>query len=317
MEYPPYENEVRPNVIREFYETKEFERLYKEVSRKHDRLGRNGEPYLVCFADYMDKHEVFKGSLEAYMITILNLKRSIRNLPFMQLLVAELPGLKEDIHNVRKLLLEELLTLNNGVQIYCSREHGTRWVYAIITAQVADSQEQYKNASSKAPGGRTSRHACPCCMATRANFARLESAPRRCIETTRRSIEMAARSRNQAEAARILDDVGVSLEALKNPMFWLLEDVFRSQPRDILHMLFWDMREPLKHLLSTTALLTKRNTAILEARIILVRGMKIVHSRIAPRPLSVSARWKGYEHLNFLLFSGILLEGLVPQVVQD
>lgn len=47
------------------------------------------------------------------------------------------------------------------------------WVYAVVTAFSADSQEQWKYASVHAPGGESSL-CCPVCLASREDFSLLK-----------------------------------------------------------------------------------------------------------------------------------------------
>ena len=69
--------------------------------------------------------------------------------------------------------LPEWLILRRGVQMHTAT-FGLRWVYGYVIVQQADTIEQYKNVSSKNPGGLESRLCCPRCLCTRCISSNLD-----------------------------------------------------------------------------------------------------------------------------------------------
>ncbi len=136
----PPDDELPRDIIHEYSETAAFQQIFTDAQCRHRNSNRSGDIVVLALADYVDKHGVFKGSKEAYMFSILNMKRRLRNLSFMQFLIAEMSGNTADLLNVRHAILPELHALYDGIPMYVASFHKVVWVYAILEAQIADTQ---------------------------------------------------------------------------------------------------------------------------------------------------------------------------------
>ena len=133
------------------------------------------------------------------------------------MLISELAGDHSDLNDIRALLIPELHLLDEGVEMFVNSQHGTRWVYAHVVAQLADTQEQYKNVGCRAPGGLRSERCCPQCMSTREDFATGICAPDRNPICARNAIWAAANDPQQRNIVAILQSVGLG------PRHWQLQ----------------------------------------------------------------------------------------------
>ena len=307
----PVSDEDVGNLIFEYAETKSFQNIYKEIKVKHDGLGRLGNPIVIIYGDYIDKHEVFKGSCEAYMLHILNMKRKVHDLPYMQFLIAELPGNKEDIHIVRRALLSEQILLSKGIQMWVPSQKGLAWVYGICDLQSADTQEQYKNISCAAPGGLLSKFCCCNCMASRKDFAIGKiGRPRMNTQETQVLVETAVHQKSFTAAEKMLRNVGLMANAMVNPNLFLpVASISDIQGKDILHICLFDVRVPTRYLAKNSQLLPNLNFAILEQRIVM--SHKLLLKGKKPSLICHCATWKSHESLSFILASPWIMDKFV------
>ena len=301
-------------VIRELSETEEFRKNWNERYLYHIAQGREKEKFLYLgLLDYQDKHKLFKGSKEAYFVSIGNMIRSLRTMSFMQLLIAEMSGDPDDINKVRRAQLRELVMLHNGILMYIPGMGGMVWVYGGMVGQIADLMAQFKNTSVASPGGRYSQQPCSTCLATRDDFSKsMEPGQVRDMEQSCRAIEQALKSKTKKEATEILRRVGLTIWALKNANFQLpgVRSVFEIQARDILHIIFWDVKETMKKLFKMTRLMTKRDRHEYDRRCKAVRSMNLSWKYYPPYSSGV-VHWNAKNCENTLLLLPWTLEGLV------
>lgn len=101
IQYCLADDELPRSIVHEYSETERFRELSQDATARHVKAGRGGEDFvIVALADYVDGHEVFKGSKKAFMFTILNMKRRVRSIPFLHLLLAELSSDISDLYKV-------------------------------------------------------------------------------------------------------------------------------------------------------------------------------------------------------------------------
>ena len=292
-------------LICEYSETVAFRRITDDILARHSALGRSGTPIAIAYGDYVDKHEVHKGSCEALMFHILNLRRKVRDLPFLQLLVAELPGAKDDLNIVRRALLAEQIVLYNGIEMWVSSQTAVAWVYAVCDLQIADTQEQYKNVSCSAPGGTESFFCCPVCMASRGDFSAGHTAQLRDdAETTRATVTAALQLPSFKLAKDFLRTHGLMPSAMVNQNLFLpgVQSIALIQGRDPLHICLHDGADTGKILaMAKENLLPANNREMVESRIYASR--QFLKGGKAPTPLRFAATWRGHEALAFILAS--------------
>ena len=297
-------------LICEYSETPRYRALCQTIAKRHAVEGRVGVPVVIAYGDYIDKHAVHKGSCEAIMYHILNMRRKVRDLPFMQLLVAELPGARDDTNIVRRALLPEQMALADGIEMWVASRTGVAWVYGVMDLQIADTQEQYKNVSCAAPGGNASFFCCPVCLASRDDFGSgRRGEPRPSAASTHAIVAEAARLPTFKAAKAFLRDHGLMPSAICNPNIFLpgVDSISELQGRDPLHICLHDGADAVK---SLAPQLAPVNRNIIEHRIVVAR--QYLKGGRAPSSLRVVATWRAHEALAFVLTSPWILETLLP-----
>ena len=100
--------------------------------------------------------------------------------------------------------------------------------------------------------------------------------------------------------------------ALYNPNLTLpgVASIFAIQPRDILHICLWDIREPLTELLNNKQLLRKADRILLQERMSESRKFLPYCRRTCPSLDSIKM-WKAKECLNFVLIAPWLFKGVL------
>lgn len=305
------------SVIREFYETPKYAALYEAIQDEHRMKQRPGAPFVVALSDWADKHGVFKGSCMAFLMSILNLNRRVRNQFFSNLFIAELRAGSQfaDATAVRAAILPEMILLRHGIPMFIASTGTVQWVYGILATQVADTMEQYHNVGVHCPGGTASRLCCTRCLATRQDFSNgsysseLLRNPVLSLSHLRRAADP---SLSVKEACEILASVGLTEDALCVPTFFLVDDVFQIQARDSLHMGQWDIKLPLIYLQSK---LQPQQLAVIESRIVAVRDLTECRlpAHLQPRPLRLVHMFKEYELLNMLFVFQLVFDDFVTE----
>ena len=232
------EPEQGGDVVHEFSETRAFHELTVHVKSIHASEGRLPEDMVaVSLGLFADKHEVTsKTSGQAFLLEVLNTKRSLRNVPFLRFQLAETDGSLPDFFRVLRGALPEFQALAKGVRMWVESEKRHLWVYAFLGVVMSDSQERWRFASVKAPSG---NHSCTCCDASREEFA--QPGPQK-IRDWEKAVNLVKKERRlpTKEAKAHLEKQHLTEWALVNPMFdWPLVpkpgNFFMMLPADPLH----------------------------------------------------------------------------------
>ncbi len=108
----------------------------------------------------------------------------------------------------------------------------------------------------------------------------------------------------------MLRNVGLTEMSLGNPTFFYVPEPFAAQPREILHKLLWDCKEPIIALFQTKSITGMHEFEIMNARVNALRHE--LRSSMAPRPLDTVACMKGYEFQNLLSVSFLVTDSVIP-----
>lgn len=309
-------------IIHEYSESPSYKELDAICRKRHAEAGRCGEPIIVAIGDYFDRHGWFRQSLQAFFAFFPNMKRSVRRIPWMMFVLAEMSGDTAQINTYREFMRLELAILRDGVEIRVDRLHMPAWIYGGMVVQPADSVAQHHNTSVISPTGERS---CPECYASRADFAALTD-PSPKLRRTSKSLELimsdALSKTTYSEMASTLRSFGFMPDAPMNAnLSQMLDmDVFEMQTCDDLHPRINDGRQPVQFLYKFRSLLKGTHLATLLQRIDLLDqpamgGFPKLTSSHLPAQMRTCRCWKGYDSMNFMMLSTLLLEGLVAPTV--